>query len=457
MNIYIIRGFEYEQKQLNNLERVLRKYNEAGSFNVKFISEIVYDDKEQFKWQALVDKRDNSEITNDEFNKQMHYLKQTDGDDIEVSQTEFFNEIKKWRNKNKSKENINKNDFVVLLTGVKSKAKWLSATDDNNNCYIDINDWDYIIKEAKLTNIPDIKYLCIINSIFSNLFHSLINITYKNAKKHAHRVSLGCISDFTIDKTNYIQSLRSGNICERCVEKYYKLNDNIFLFNNIEYIIRNISNDCRIIPEQIKINLNEQFLIINSNGIEYGTQNNSINLISIKQKKLIPIYLYLLKFKENSFNLSEIKKLKKDRKSKFIYKSYLFCKEIYKYFNYENENISSDEATNIFRLLFYSNPKLNSGALVLFDNNDIPILKSLNNFQFSFDRLSGDRLRIEKIITDNHPIKNQLENFIPKIIERKKWRINLEYNKIKWDDSLNNVPLNWLPLKRFWEEWDNSF
>jgi hypothetical protein len=107
--------------------------------------------------------------------------------------------------------------------------------------------------------------------------------------------------------------------------------------------------------------------------------------------------------------------------------------------------------------LFYSNPKLNAGALVHFDNNDIPLSKSLNNFQFSFDRLSGDRLRIEKIITDNHPIKTQLENFIPKIIERKKWRINLEYNKIIWDDSLNNVPLNWVPLKRFWEEWDNSF
>jgi hypothetical protein len=457
MNIYIIRGFEYEQKQLNNLERVLRKYNDAGYFNVKFISKIVYDDKEALKWQALANKHDNSEITDDEYFKHIHHLKHIDGDDIEVSQTEFFNGIKKWRNTNKTTENINEDDFVVLLTGVKNMAKWLSATDDKNNCYIDINDWEYIIKEAKLTNVPDIIYLCILNSIFSNLFHSLINITYKNAKKHAHRVSLGCISDFTIDKLNYIQSLRSGNICEKCVEKYYKLNDNIFLFNNIEYIIKNISNDCRIIPDQIKINLNEQFLIINSNGIEYGTKNNSINLISIKQKKLIPIYLYLLKFKENTFNLSEIKKLKKDRKSKFIYKSYLFCKEIFKYFNYENENISSDEATKIFRLLFYSNPKLNSGEIVLFDNNDIPILKSLNNFQFSFDRLSGDRLRIEKIITDNHPIKTQLENFIPKIIERKKWRINLEYNKIKWDDSLNNVPLNWVPLKRFWEEWDNSF
>ena len=52
MNIYIIRGHEFEQTQFNNLERVLRRYNGNGFFNVKFISQIVYDEKEAFKWQA---------------------------------------------------------------------------------------------------------------------------------------------------------------------------------------------------------------------------------------------------------------------------------------------------------------------------------------------------------------------------------------------------------------------
>ena len=62
MNIYIIRGHEFEQTQFNNLERVLRKYNVNGFFNVKFISKIIYDEKEAFKLQALANKHDSTEI-----------------------------------------------------------------------------------------------------------------------------------------------------------------------------------------------------------------------------------------------------------------------------------------------------------------------------------------------------------------------------------------------------------
>ena len=179
-DIHIIGGKYILDNYFNNLERILDvfnvSYNGEKNFNFIFHREITaYDFENDFQANAFIEHDLGTEEYNQAYHDLYKFMNNDDNYDFSKSHQVFFNIISKFRNKRYTQyQKIDKNDFVILLTEVRGDDNWLSATDESNNCYIHMQDWQYLIEQAELSYIPNIFELCVINSIFQNLYHSLI-------------------------------------------------------------------------------------------------------------------------------------------------------------------------------------------------------------------------------------------------------------------------------------------
>ena len=494
-DIHIIGGKFIVDKYFNKLESILNIFNVSynGEKNLNFIfhkSPPAYYDETDFRANAFI----NYEIGSSDYEREYHnnykflYNEYSENPyNFKIGHNVFFDIINKYRSHHYFDNNpIESNHLVILLTEVRGDDNWLSATDESNNCYIHMQDWQYLIDQAELSYIPNIFELCIINSIFQNIFHSLSNITYKNANLFTHKINNSCISDFAQNKLDFIQSIRSGKICVKCQKRFKSINNDDILYNTFSQIFKHISDQFDCMPDD-KINFKyEQFLIINYEGISVGTLNNSTQIINKEKRQAFIIYLFLLKFEyvinnnkkfDNGFNINKLRNLNKKNYWFIIYKYYRFCKKLYESVQ---QNDTTKEVDDLFQEYFYS---FNKKGIVKFDIEDKPKFKSkrynLDNSRIdyteennNFNKLTHTRLAIENILRHENPLKSNIFNktierhkkirvsksydmFTPKKIARGFWFIEFDKNKIIWDDK--NGTDGWIKnLKASWDSEPND-
>ncbi|MCX6293861.1 MAG: hypothetical protein NT127_06160, partial [Sphingobacteriales bacterium] len=121
----------------------------------------------------------------------------------------LFKKCKKYRKNN----NLPDNEFVLLLTDIANKQNWFAALDESMpyNGFIHTDDWDYYIKCSAAFPIA---YEVIALVLQKHMFDGLYEL-----RTRVHENPIGCVNDLCIHKREIILKLRTGDVCEDCIEK----------------------------------------------------------------------------------------------------------------------------------------------------------------------------------------------------------------------------------------------
>ena len=121
----------------------------------------------------------------------------------------LFNKSNQYRKNNR----VPNDEFVFLLTDIANKENWFAALDEKNpyNGFIHTDDWDYYINcSAAFPVAYEVIALALQKHIFNGLYDLRINV---------HQSPIGCVSDFCMHKREIILKLRTGDVCEDCIDK----------------------------------------------------------------------------------------------------------------------------------------------------------------------------------------------------------------------------------------------
>lgn len=121
----------------------------------------------------------------------------------------LFKKCETYRKKNK----IANDEFVLLLTDKPNKQNWFAALDEKMpyNGFIHTDDWDYYIKSSPAFPIA---YEVIALVLQKHMFEGLYDLRTK-----VHETPIGCINDLCLHKKDIILKLRTGDVCEDCLER----------------------------------------------------------------------------------------------------------------------------------------------------------------------------------------------------------------------------------------------
>lgn len=108
--------------------------------------------------------------------------------------------------------NIDQQDFVVLLTRRRNALNWFCHGDDHRNIFVHTGDWEYY---TKAPHEYPVAY-----SLVETILQRLMKIDVTQwPNPNIHFEPIGCMNDFCQNKTQIIFKLRTGDICNTCLEK----------------------------------------------------------------------------------------------------------------------------------------------------------------------------------------------------------------------------------------------
>lgn len=175
-------------------------------------------------------------------------------DDTFLEFNDFFDYCNLYRDITK----IDENDIVVFITSIKNRRKWFSAV-ENRNIFVYTGYWNEIVGEK---NLYAIAY-----NVLVNIFQLLLGINHSETELNPeiiHRENVGCINDFCEEKKNVILKLRTGYICDKCIEHASKIMSNdiiVQLYKLIQNIREKFMNSDRITTL-----FEPEILLISENG-----------------------------------------------------------------------------------------------------------------------------------------------------------------------------------------------
>jgi hypothetical protein len=131
--------------------------------------------------------------------------------------------------RNKHKE-IEQDDLIILLTNTGNNRDFFSGLDNKNikNGFIHTDLWDFFL--PGYNKIYPIAY-----EIIELIVHANMGCSYSEIEKLAHsKPAIGCITDMCNYKSEINIKIRTGDICESCLEK---LKEHI-IFDDVYFILR---------------------------------------------------------------------------------------------------------------------------------------------------------------------------------------------------------------------------
>lgn len=188
---------------------------------------------------------------------------------------------------------ISEDDYVVLITSKRNSKNWFSAVEDRNI---------FIHSESFTQNTDRDEEYGIAHNILVNIFQSLLGVNWNTLPENSisHDPSIGCINDHCRQKSDILLKLRTGYICDSCLE--LAINNNVSLQRLIDF-----HTSLQLIREEfmnlnlIKSNSTFDNVVVDANGEIYV---GSIKLeLSALEKTLYYFYLtHLNGFETRFFN-----------------------------------------------------------------------------------------------------------------------------------------------------------
>jgi hypothetical protein len=110
----------------------------------------------------------------------------------------------------RQRKKLHEKEIVVFLTEASNSFNWFSFFQARDIC-INTSDWNYYLSSE--IRFP-ISYQIVANILQLLLFNNMQQLS-----QHAHQdKSIGCINDFCHDKREVKLKMRTGDICESCLE-----------------------------------------------------------------------------------------------------------------------------------------------------------------------------------------------------------------------------------------------
>lgn len=183
-----------------------------------------------------------------------------------LSWRELFTLCEFYRNK----FDVNRDDFVVLLTNRKNALNWFSAYDEARNIFVHTAEW------GEYSNANP--HYPIAYQVVENVMQSLMKLNIATVPNpYFHEPAIGCMNDFCYDKRSIILKLQSANICSACVLKIYKegvdekiVKQSLEIFNGIRNELVFKIEDIPDEPEPLSILVNEKGeILLPDKGLEF--------------------------------------------------------------------------------------------------------------------------------------------------------------------------------------------
>ena len=176
MKVWLVRTADYDSKTLEKVEELLNAYDGPLSF---MCHAAIIDDSIITKGYIFPDKA--------------------------------MNAISKFRKAQK----IDSSDFVCLYTNTSFSNNFFTHGDGHRNFIIHSGDWGIYTNAGNI--FPD-SYL-----LYSNILKSFIYKNYETMYENLHKDdSLGCYMDLCADKREILLKLRTGDICDKCLDDIQK-------------------------------------------------------------------------------------------------------------------------------------------------------------------------------------------------------------------------------------------
>ena len=157
----------------------------------------------------------------------------------------FFQQAEAFRGnfqgEKKEEDKVKTEDYVVILSDHGNKDLWFSGADygGKNNIFVHCEEWNFFAKGS------DVRYPIAYHVVITLLHHKW-GISKKEIidKVHGPRPEdpeLGCINDFCGDKNLVHFKIRTGDICENCINEFLQAGVNKFLILQVLEILGKIS------------------------------------------------------------------------------------------------------------------------------------------------------------------------------------------------------------------------
>ena len=211
MKVHLIRASGYPLEDFNNVLNLLRKHR--GSIEFVPSEPIVLPDSERFKtydteWEFEKKEQPPLAKLSIDNNKLANYNISFPHKEKVHTWRQLFGICKDFR-KNK---NIAKEDHVMLLTNESNEHNWFGSYDESlKNYFIQTNNWSYYFGNDLDSRFP-IAYEVAAWILRSMMFRSQVETL--NA---LHKEPRGCMMDFCVKKPQIILKMRTGDLCQDCM------------------------------------------------------------------------------------------------------------------------------------------------------------------------------------------------------------------------------------------------
>lgn len=182
---------------------------------------------------------------------------------------EFFDVCDKFRELKK----ISNDDYVFLLTEYKNQEDFFGWTNEKlGNYIIQTSEWDEYFDQDVNKHFP-ISY-----EVVAWILRSLMYDTQADLLENAHGRARGCVMDFCDEKEDIILKMRTGDVCNTCLQRISERGINSGFLGNIFNTMENIRkglmyrerNDLlgTISPVRIKLGVNRpKFVLTEMNDL----------------------------------------------------------------------------------------------------------------------------------------------------------------------------------------------
>jgi hypothetical protein len=220
INVWLVRSPEVPKQKFNDVFNLLRSIKVASGLAFHF----------KTKETELVDEEEEGSVEIELIHKTWAaFFEQAE--DFRAG----FQEVKKEEDK------VKVEDYVVILSDHGNKELWFSGADygGKNNIFVHCEEWNFFAKGS------DVRYPIAYHVVITLLHHKW-GIGLPELLKKIHGLNpedphLGCINDFCADKDQVHFKIRTGDICEKCIEEFLQAGVNKFLILQVLEIIGKIS------------------------------------------------------------------------------------------------------------------------------------------------------------------------------------------------------------------------
>lgn len=239
MNIHLIRTEGFPEEQFQELLAFLRQQSGILQFvggkivtlNPDFTYRIFLEEKD-YSHQFQPRKQKTSAYRSESSNFQDSYTKP----DFPLRQRTynwetFFETCRAYREFNQ----IPEKDLIFLLTDRNNTRNWFGGIDEHmNNFFVHTADWPLFFRMLNKPIYP------IAYEIMAWILRCLMFQTREAILAHVHEEPLGCINDFCEDKKQIILKMRTGDICDDCMDQIINNDVSPPLLRQIQSILNEV-------------------------------------------------------------------------------------------------------------------------------------------------------------------------------------------------------------------------